>query len=187
MPRIRSVYLSGPAAHHPDADAVSAEMALLCEAAGFQALISPMDLLTERPPSEAMAREIYAARIAQLRRADAAVLDVSPFRGPHCDPAAAFEAGFLAGLGRPVFGYMNVPTEEEAELCARVEAYVGAERDADGVWRDVPGAPIEDFGLPESLMLWAELRRLYVIVTPLLQTDLTGLQLCLDAVKLYSD
>ncbi len=36
-------------------------------------------------------------------------------------------------------------------------------------------------------MLWAEARRLYVIVTNDVQTDLTGLQLCLEAVQLYAD
>lgn len=92
-----------------------------------------------------------------------------------------------AGLGKAVFAYMNVPSEDEAELCARVDAYVGAERDADGLWRDVQGFEIETYGLPESLMLWAECRRLYVIVTPELHADLTGIQLCLEAVKLYSD
>jgi hypothetical protein len=36
-------------------------------------------------------------------------------------------------------------------------------------------------------MLWAEARRFYVIVTPDVHGDLTGLELCLDAVRLYSD
>ncbi len=115
------------------------------------------------------------------------MVNLTPFRGPHCDPAVAFEAGFMAGLGKPVFAYMNVVIEDDAELCTRVESYVGAERDEDGVWRDELGLAIEDFGLPETLMLWAEARRLYVIVTNDVQTDLTGLQLCLEAVQLYAD
>ena len=163
------------------------ESKMLCEAAGFAAVGFDAEPLVEQAPSEAMAREIYAHRLTRMRQADAAIVNLSPFRGPHCDPAVAFEAGFFSGMGKPVFAYMNLVSEGEAELRARVEAYVGAEPDGDGVWRDDLGAPIEDYGLPESLTLWAEARRLYVIVTPDPETDLTGLHLCLDAVKLYAD
>jgi len=187
MRRIRSVYIAGPAIHLKRGVELADEARQLCEAAGFSALTGELDILTEREPSEAMAREIYAERISRLRQADATIVNLTPFRGPHCDPAAAFEAGFMAGLGKPVFAYMNVPAEEDAELGARVEAYVGAERDDDSVWRDSHGAAIEDFGLPESLMLWAEARRLYVIVTSDVEGDLTGLHLCLEAVQLYAD
>ena len=187
MRRIRSLYLAGPDQHLRQAAALASEARLLCEAAGFTVLTPEPEDLTELHPTEAMAREIYAQRVARMRKADAAIANLSPFRGPHCDPTAAFEAGFFSGLGKPVFGYMNVASEEEAELCARVDAYLGAETDDDGVLRDDKGAAIEDFGLPESLMLWAEARRLYVIVTPEPESDLTGLQLCLEAVKLYSD
>jgi len=187
MSRTRSVYLTGPSIHQPRAQALAVEARVLCEAAGFSVLTQTPELLTESEPSEAMAREIYAERAARMRRADAGVVDLTPFRGPHCDPAAAFEAGFLAGLGKPVFAYMNVLSEEDAELSARVTAYVGAEPGDDGVWRDADGLEIEDYGLPETLMLWAEARRLYVIVTPDPHRDLTGLQLCLEAVKLYLD
>lgn len=187
MRRIRTLYLTGPGLSAVYARAVTQESRMLCEAAGFDALTPQSEALVEREPSEAMAREIYAQRVARMRRADAAVVNLTPFRGPHCDPAAAFEAGFFAGLGKPVFAYMNVATEDEAELRARVDAYIGAEVDKDGVWRDDHGVVIEDYGLPESLILWAEARRLYVIVTPDPEADLTGLQLCLDAVKLYAD
>jgi nucleoside 2-deoxyribosyltransferase len=187
MRRIRSIYLTGPDLSAAHAQAVARESRLLCEAAGFQVVTSDPETLIEREPSEAMAREIYAQRVARMRQADAAVVNLTPFRGPHCDPTAAFEAGFFSGLGKPVFAYMNVVSEEEAELRERVDVYVGAEFDEDGVWRDDQGVAIEDYGLPESLILWAEARRLYVIVTQDPETDLTGLQLCLDAVKLYAD
>ena len=187
MRRIRSLYLAGPSIHLQQGVSLAASARKLCEAAGFAALAPDPDALKEREPSEAMAREIYAERISRLRQADAAIVDLTPFRGPHCDPATAFEAGFMAGLGKPVFAYMDLPGEEDAELGDRVESYVGAERDEAGLWRDADGAEIEDFGLPESLMLWAEARRLYAIVTPDIHGDLTGLQLCLEAVQLYAD
>jgi nucleoside 2-deoxyribosyltransferase len=187
MRRIRSIYLAGPDQHLKQASSLAGEARLLCEAAGFTVLTPEPQALTESNPSEAMAREIYAQRLARMRRADAAIANLTPFRGPHCDPTTAFEAGFFSGLGKPVFAFMNVPSEGEAELCARVDAYIGAQADEMGVIRDEQGAAIEDYGLPEGLMLWAEARRLYVIVTPDPEADLTGLQMCLEAVKLYSD
>jgi nucleoside 2-deoxyribosyltransferase len=187
MRRIRTLYLAGPDQHLKQASSIASEARLLCEAAGFSVLRPEAEDLTERDPTEAMAREIYAQRVARMRQADAAIANLTPFRGPHCDPTAAFEAGFFSGLGKPVFAYMNVASEDEAELCARVDAYLGSETDDRGVLRDDQGAAIEDFGLPESLMLWAEARRLYVVVTADPDMDLTGLQLCLEAVKLYSD
>ena len=187
MARIRSIYLAGPALPPPHDAAVAAEARLMCEGAGYAPLGLDADPLVEQAPSEAMAREIYAQRVARMRQADAAIANLTPFRGPHCDPTTAFEAGFVSGLGKPVLAYMNLFAEEDAELKSRVDFYVGAEVDEQGVWRDDFGSPIEDYGLPESLLLWAEARRLYVIVTPDTDTDLTGLQLCLDAVKLYAD
>ena len=187
MARIRSIYLSGPALPATYEAPVKAETRLMCEGAGYAALGLDGDPLIEQSPSEAMAREIYAQRVSRMRQADAAIVNLTPFRGPHCDPAAAFEAGFFSGLGKPVFAYMNLISEEDAELKSRVDFFVGAEPDEQGIWRDDFGAPVEDFGLPESLILWAEARRLYVIVTPDPESDLTGLQLCLDAVKLYAD
>jgi nucleoside 2-deoxyribosyltransferase len=187
MRRIRSLYLAGPDQHSMQAMSLASEARLLCEAAGFTVLTPEAESLTEREPSEAMAREIYAQRVSRMRQADAAIVNLTPFRGPHCDPTTAFEAGFFSGLGKPVFAYMNVSSEADAELSSRVESYIGAEADAHGVLRDENGAAIEDFGLPEGLMLWAEARRLYVIVTPDPDLDLTGLQYCLEAVRLYSD
>ncbi len=187
MRRIRTLYFAGPREFLRQADSLASEARLLAEAAGFSLIVSGAVDLRESEPSEAMAREIYAQRLANMRQADAAIVNLTPFRVPHCEPAAAFEAGFFSGLDKPVFAYMNIVSESEAELAARVEALVGAEPDESGVLRDDAGAAIEDFGLPESLMLWAEARRLYVIVTPDPDLDLTGFQLCLDAVKLYTD
>ena len=108
---------------------------------------------------EIQARQLYTERMAKLRQSDAGVINLTPFRGPSCAAAAAFEAGVLAGLGRPVMAYLNISDVGEAEYVDRVEAHVGAQRDEHGVWRDGDGCVVEDFGLPETVMLWAEARR----------------------------
>ncbi len=185
--RIATLYLCGPDLWLPDGEGLIARKRSLCEAAGFKVLTARDGERQEIEPSEAMARELYAGALANLRQADAVIANLTAWRGPGCDAAAAFEAGFASALAKPVFAYLNVADEEDADYRGRVEALLGAGPDEGGVWRDVEGAEIEDFGLPETLMLWAEARRFYVIVTPDTPYDLTGLELCLEALKLYAD
>ncbi|ATQ42306.1 nucleoside 2-deoxyribosyltransferase [Caulobacter mirabilis] len=185
--RVENLYLAGPEVWYPNVGAHFALRQALCEAAGFSMLLPDTSALRELEPGEVMAREIYAERVARMRKADAAIVNLTPWRGPAADPGTAFEAGFLSGLGKPVFAWMNIPAEEDAEYRDRIDAHIGAQLDEDGVWRDASGALIEDFGLPETAMLWAEARRLFVIVTPDVMDDVTGLQLCLEAVRQYAE
>ena len=187
MRRIASLYLGGPDPAMPDGAKLLAEKRALCQAKGFVGIAPSDSILVETDPSEAMAREIYTDRVQHLRLADAAILNLTPWRGPGCQTSAAFEAGFMAALGKPVFAYLNVESEDQAELRTRIEDAMGLELDRQGLWRDSFGGEIEDFGLPEDLMLWGEARRLFVIVTDDIYGDLTGFEMCLDAVKLYSD
>lgn len=185
MRRVENLYLAGPEVWFPNVGAHFGLRQHLCAEHGFTMLLPDSADLRELEPGEVMAREIYAERVARMRRADAAIINLTPWRGPAADPGTAFEAGFLSGLGKPVFAYMNIPAEEDAEYRDRVDAHLGAQLDEDGVWRDGDGAVIEDFGLPETIMLWAEARRLFVIVTPDTMGDVTGLQLCLEAIQQY--
>lgn len=189
MPRIDTVYLAGPHRFHPQAARLTAAQDALCAAAGVLPLRSaaadPDVSGTEN--GELRARMIYSETAARLRLADAVVADLSPWRGPGPDAGSAFEAGFAAALGKPVCAYANLQDEDEAELLERVRAHLGGAPDADGAWRDGEGALIEDLGLPETAMLWAEARRFYVIVTPDPFEELAGLELCLEALKLYAD
>jgi nucleoside 2-deoxyribosyltransferase len=186
MRRIVSLYLAGPDLWFAGAEDHARRKKALCADAGFVGVTTFDGVLVETAPSEAMAREIYADCIARLRQCDAVVANITPWRGPGCDPGTAFEMGFAAALGKPVFAYLNVSDEDEADHRSRVEMLLGAETDDEGKWRDAQDCEVEDFGLPENLMLWAEARRLFVIVTPDPLRDLTGLKLALDAVRLYA-
>jgi nucleoside 2-deoxyribosyltransferase len=186
MRPVRSIWLAGPEPWLPNAETQAALQRAACIDAGFTGL-TPGDPALDGEPSEILARQMYASRLSRLRQADAGIINLTPWRGPSCDTGAAFEAGVLAGLGRPVFAYMNIAKETDAEYLDRVDALVGAQRDGDGVWRDGDGCVVEDFGLPETLMLWAEARRLFVVVTEEPLFDLTGLELCLEALQLYAE
>lgn len=186
MKPVRSLWLAGPEAWLPDFDIQASRQRALCLEEGFEVL-PPARMPIGDTGDELEARRFYAARMAQLRQADAGVINLTPFRGPTADTATVFEAGVLAGLGKPIFAYMNVTSELRAEYVARVDADLGAVLDQGGVWRDAEGCVIEDHGLPETVMLWGEARRLFVIVTDDPLRDLTGLELCLEALALYAE
>ena len=187
MRPVRSIWLAGPEPWLPDAQPQAARQRALCADNGFTGLTAPAIVETDADNVEILARELYAERMAKLRQADAGVINLTPWRGPSCAAAAAFEAGVLAGLGRPIVAYLNISDESEAEYVDRVEVHVGAQRDEQGVWRDGDGCVVEDFGLPETVMLWAEARRLFVIITDDPLHDLTGLEMCLEALALYAE
>ena len=187
MRRIDSIYLAGPDIWFPEPHDHVSRKRELCEEAGFVG-VTALDVdLVETEPSEAMARERYADAVARVRRCDALIANLTPWRGPNCDPGTAFEAGFASALGKPVFAYLNVASEEEADHRERIEMLVGARMEEDGRVIDENGCLVEDFGLPETLMLWAEARRFFVVVTPDPLGDLTGLELSLEALRVYAD
>jgi nucleoside 2-deoxyribosyltransferase len=186
MRRLASVYLSGPGRWAPEGQAVIARQRQLCEAAGVAVKGPGEAQLTEQDGSEAMVRELYAMALASLREADAVIADLTPWRGPSAHPTAIFETGFASAIGKPVFAYLNIGDEDDAEYAERVGATVGVEVGEDGVLRDADGALVEDFGLPESLMLWAEARRFFCVVTADPFGDVTGVELCLKAMKAYA-
>lgn len=186
MRRIERVFLSGPDLFMPDGPALLAAKRELCEAASLQGVHAD-ETVGAGEPAELRARMAYADAISRLRGCEALIANLTPWRGPHPDPGTVFEAGFAAGLGLPVFAYLNVGDPEQADHRDRVAALTGAALDTEGAWRDPDGGLIEDLGLPEGLMLWAEARSFQVIATPDPLGDVTGVALCLEALAAYAD
>lgn len=186
MARIETVFLAGPDLWFPDAETHLEDMAEVCRGAGLTARFGRTGL-KETARTEVMAREIYANALAAVRGSDALIANLTPWRGPNADPGTAFEMGFASALGKPVLAYMNVTDEDDADHRSRIEAMVGAVPGGDGRWFDMDDGEIEDLSLPENVMLWAEARRFFVIVTPEPFSDTTGLSMCLDALGLYSE
>ncbi|MBV8169239.1 MAG: nucleoside 2-deoxyribosyltransferase [Alphaproteobacteria bacterium] len=171
------LYLAGPEVFLPDAVAVGRQKLALCRAFGFTGLYA---LETE----EAAPRDapgIYQTCLAMMRQADAAIANLTPFRGSGADPGTAMEVGFLVARGKPVWAYSNVA----ATLEDRVRADAGARltRERDGGWRDQDGLAIEPFGLAENLML-ACATKLPIVVhdapAAARYRDLTAFRTCLE-------
>ena len=186
MRRIERVFLSGPDLFMPDGPQLLAAKRELCAAAGLEGVHAD-ETVGEGEAPELRARMTYADVVARLRGCEALIANLTSWRGPHPDPGTVFEAGFAAGLGLPVFAYLNVGDPEAADHRDRVATLCGAALDTEGAWRDPDGGLIEDLGLPEGLMLWAEARAFHVIATPDPLGDVTGVELCLETLAAYSD
>jgi len=148
----KTIYLAGPEVFLADAIEMGYRKKAFCETQGFVGLF-PYD--TEIDSIPITAREdhfIYRANLAMIRRADAGVFNLTPFRGVSADPGTVFELGLMMGLGKPVFGYTN----ESVDLLTRTREAMALTLE-NGVWRDANGMKVEDYGNADNLMIDASL------------------------------
>ncbi|NVK41922.1 MAG: nucleoside 2-deoxyribosyltransferase [Oceanospirillaceae bacterium] len=137
-----SIYLAGPDVFWPDARDAGAAKVSLCAHYGCEGLFpldSNLDLQQLSPYAAGL--EIFRANIGLMQRADLVIANMTPFRGPSMDVGTAFEIGYMAALGKPVWGY----TLDGRLYADRVSAN-GAGVDADGM-------AIERFDMADNLML----------------------------------
>jgi nucleoside 2-deoxyribosyltransferase len=169
------VYLAGPEVFLPDAVQVGERKKEICRKYGLTAHF-PLDAgidLEGLPPQEG-ARLLFRANIAAIDDSDAMIANMAPFRGPGLDGGTAFEMGYAAAIGIPIYAYTNDPRTylgraRSLGLVARV--------DEDGRSRDEGDMEIEDFGLVDNLMLACAAHEL---VKPMIWRGGTGGSLDLD-------
>jgi len=143
------LYLAGPEVFLDDAREIGRRKLELCARHGFTGLY-PLDgepLLVD--DAGGLARAIFANNVALMRRADAVLANLSPFRGISADPGTAFEVGFAFALGKPVAAYSNAP----GELKHRAHAAIGPAGDGVPATFLADGLHVEDFGHFDNLML----------------------------------
>ncbi|MGB0694686.1 MAG: nucleoside 2-deoxyribosyltransferase [Rhodospirillaceae bacterium] len=146
------IYLAGPAVFLPNAAEVGRKLKSMCAAHGMEGVF-PLDgdggLKPVRNPDD-IAQNIYRTNISLIQSCQAVVADMTPFRGPSMDPGTAFEMGYAAALGKPVIGF----TLEEGDYLDRVLTYYRGNLSVSGnQWFDPDGLEVENFGLPDNLMM----------------------------------
>lgn len=148
------VYLAGPDVFRPDAADCFARMERHCAVLGLQGL-RPSDGgigAGTTATGAALAQRIYDGNVALIRRCDAVIANLGPFRG-HVEPdsGTVFEVGMAVALGKPVAAYLPQPGTSYAERVAR---HFPTRRDASGaLWDEAHGLLVEGFGEPMNLML----------------------------------
>lgn len=136
------VYLAGPEVFLPDPLKAARAKQEICQKYRFTGMF-PLDNtldFSNLSPFE-MGIAIYKSNIELMDSCDLVVANMTPFRGPSMDVGTAFEMGYMAAKGRPVFGYTNdgrLYTDRVSET-------------APGL--DSNGMSIEAFEMADNLML----------------------------------
>lgn len=146
-----SIYLAGPDVFRPDAASRYERMQRHCAALGLVGL-RPSDGTSGEGACADLAQRIYEGNVALIRRCDALVANLAPFRG-HVEPdsGTVFEVGVAIALGKPVAAYLPQPRLSYAERVAR---HFPTRTDGSGtLWDDSDGSWVEGFGEPLNLML----------------------------------
>jgi nucleoside 2-deoxyribosyltransferase len=186
---MHSVYLSGPDVFLPDMMAVLAAKMMLCVGSGFVPKI-PSDPHHAPPTADGTnpSRNIYRDNAQAMRDADFGIFHLTPFRGISADPGSVYELGFMTALGKPAFGYTNVPGDYMDRVVPKQSL---PSHDNQVTWQDDDGCHIENYGNADNLMIDSSLElygALIVRGTPPLPkrfSDLSAFRKCLDLAKTH--
>jgi nucleoside 2-deoxyribosyltransferase len=141
------IYLAGPDVFLPDALAIGRQKRDICERYGVNGLY-PLDTAAELSARDA-SLQIFRNLEAMMDASDAIIANLTPFRGPGADPGTVYELGYMAGRGKLCFGYCNDP----APYAERVARFTQVTTGSDTRLLDSDGLTVENFGLPDNLMM----------------------------------
>ena len=141
------VYLAGPEVFLPDASAIGRRKRDICERHGVTG-IYPLDNAVDLSARDA-SLQIFKGLEEMMDQADAIIANLTPFRGPGADPGTVYELGYIAGRGKLCLGYCNDP----APYAERVARFMKVTKAAEASLIDGDGLTVEDFGLPDNLMM----------------------------------
>ena len=110
----------------------------------------PVNRRSNRWPAE-QGLAISRAMERVMRRCDAMIVNLTPFRGPSANVGSAYEMGFMRALGRPIFAYSN----DGRPFLDRIASFCGGavRIRVTGEHEDADGMAIEPFALHDNLML----------------------------------
>ena len=141
------IYLAGPDVFLPDALDIGQRKRDICERHGLTGLY-PLDNAVDLSARDA-SLQIFRGLEAMMDAADAIIANLTPFRGPGADPGTVYELGYMAGRGKLCLAYCNDP----APYAERVARLTKVMRTSDNRLIDGDGLTVEDFGLPDNLMM----------------------------------
>jgi nucleoside 2-deoxyribosyltransferase len=154
------IYLAGPDVFLPNAVELGRRKVELCARYRLVGLYPLDNAVDPAAPDASLA--IFKGNEAIMDAADAVIANLTPFRGPGADSGTVYELGFMAGRGKPCFGYSNDPLL----YADRVREFTGVTR-REGRLTDSGGLTVEDFSLADNLMMIHALERYGgALVTP---------------------
>jgi len=145
------IYLAGPEVFLANAADIIAAKSDLTREAGFHP-VAPGDAdipATLSKHARGLAISEYDEHL--MDSSDAIIANLTPFRGPGADPGTAYELGYMSAQNKPAFAYTN----DARSHFQRVMHFYGGEvtKPVPGHTRGPDGLLVEDFDMPENLML----------------------------------
>lgn len=144
------IYAAGPQYLLPNVEEHTAWQHSVCVRHGYT-LLSPSDKDIDftLPPQE-LSAVIYSSNIELIKSCDVVIADCNPWRGVGIDDGAAYELGFAAALGKPIYGYVKTMDS----LTQRTIDTFGLEMNEVGKYLDKDGFVVgDDFGTSINLMM----------------------------------
>ena len=141
------IYLAGPEVFLPDAVTIGTAKREICARHGVSGLF-PLDNVVDLAAPDASLR-IFKGNEAMMDAADAVIANLTPFRGPGADAGTVYELGYMAGRGKRCLAYCNDP----APYAERVARFTEVITTSGQGLVDSDGLAVEDFGLPDNLMM----------------------------------
>lgn len=134
------VYFAGPDVFYPDYDSYMLRFKHLCFRAGIEPLFPTDNQLDDsNTQTLPLSKQIFNGNIELIRRADAVIANLNPFRSrTEPDSGTAFECGMAFALGKIMIGYIE---DQRSQV------------DKIGDITDQNNASVENFNLSLNLML----------------------------------
>ena len=140
------VYLAGPDVFFPEVRSIARKRKDFLAGHGMEGVF-PLDCQDEEESFSKSAFAIFKTNRELIDSCQAALANVTPFRGPSADVGTVWEIGYACGQGKPVVAY----TEDLSVYQDKV--FRGGWSGAPGEARDRDGNEIEDFGGIDNLMI----------------------------------
>jgi nucleoside 2-deoxyribosyltransferase len=140
------IYLAGPDVFLPQPLEMARRKKQLCARYGLTGLF-PLDNKID-PKAKDASLEIFRSNETLMKKADAIIANLTPFRGPSADAGTVYELGYMAACGKLCLGYSNDP----ALYVDRVARFTAVER-CDDHLIDAEQLTVENFSLPDNLMM----------------------------------
>jgi nucleoside 2-deoxyribosyltransferase len=152
------IYLAGPGVFRADAEQYGAKLKRLVHSFGMEGLWPTDKFLSgDRMTQIGVAHTICTHNLISIREADAILADISPFRGPNMDPGTAMEIGYAHALNKPVWCW----SDDLSTLLDRTMRWATGLEHMTFEHGEIGGHIIEDFGLPENLMISCPVKGIY--------------------------
>ena len=142
-----NIYLAGPDVFLPDAVGIGRRKIEICARYGVTG-VYPLDSGVDLAAAD-VSLQIFGSLEVMMERCDAIIANLTPFRGAGADPGTVYELGYMAGRGKLCLGYCNDP----AIYAERVARFTKVTSAAHKHLIDSDGLTVENFGLPDNLMM----------------------------------